>query len=411
MRVHPGTRAAGRLEDVEPARGRGEPARHVLGVDPALDRVPGQPDRALLHRQRLPGGHLDLLPDQVHSGDHLGDRVLDLDPGVHLHEPEPAVVVQQELDRTRAPVPQRLGAPQRDLAQLLAQSRVDRRRRGLLDELLVPPLYRAVPLAEVHGVAVLVADDLYLDMARRGKVALEVDRAVPQRCPGAGPGRRVRVAHVGELGYHADAPPTATGYRLENDRVADLLGGGVRLLQRVDRRRGARQQGQPRLGHQGSGLCLVADRLHHLWRRPDEDYAVVGADLGEVRVFGEEPVAGVDRVGAGLQGRPDHVGDVQVAVACRGRADANGLVGELHRERLGVRGRVDGHGTDAELAAGTDDPYRDLPPVGHQDLGKHPPPSSCRRDRDPATAGRTRPSRHPPGGSRGPGRGWSRSPG
>ena len=42
---------------------------------------------------------------------------------------------------------------------------------------------------------------------------------------------------------------------------------------------------------------------------------LVRADLGEVRVLGEEAVAGVDRVGAGLLGRADDVRDVQVALA------------------------------------------------------------------------------------------------
>ena len=32
-------------------------------------------------------------------GDHLGDRMLDLQPGVHLEEVERAVLVEQELDR------------------------------------------------------------------------------------------------------------------------------------------------------------------------------------------------------------------------------------------------------------------------------------------------------------------------
>src|SRR5437773_8820121 len=35
----------------------------------------------------------------VEVGRHLGDRVLDLDARVHLHEVERAVLVEQELDR------------------------------------------------------------------------------------------------------------------------------------------------------------------------------------------------------------------------------------------------------------------------------------------------------------------------
>ena len=52
--------------------------------------------------------------------------------------------------------------------------RVDGRRRRLLDELLVTPLDRAVALAEVDDVAVVVGEDLHLDVPRIVEVALDV---------------------------------------------------------------------------------------------------------------------------------------------------------------------------------------------------------------------------------------------
>src|SRR5690606_41494354 len=54
-------------------------------------------------RQLLAGGDHQLLADQVDAGDHLGDRVLDLDPGVHLDEVE-APVLEQELEGAGAAV-------------------------------------------------------------------------------------------------------------------------------------------------------------------------------------------------------------------------------------------------------------------------------------------------------------------
>ena len=41
----------------------------------------------------------DLPPHQIDAGHHLGDRMLDLQPRVHLEEVEAAVLVEQELDR------------------------------------------------------------------------------------------------------------------------------------------------------------------------------------------------------------------------------------------------------------------------------------------------------------------------
>src|SRR2546427_9530196 len=51
---------------------------------------------------RSPGRDADLLLHEVEVRAHLGDRVLDLDAGVHLHEIERPVFVEQELDRAGA---------------------------------------------------------------------------------------------------------------------------------------------------------------------------------------------------------------------------------------------------------------------------------------------------------------------
>ena len=48
------------------------------------------------------------------------------------------------------------------------------------------------------------------------------------------------------------------------------------------------------------GPCCLSGAGH--WRGPDEGDAVRGALLGEVRVLRQEAVAGVDRVGSGVDG-------------------------------------------------------------------------------------------------------------
>src|SRR3546814_3092520 len=55
---------------------------------------------------------------------------------------------------------------------------IEARRRRLLDHLLMASLRRTVALEEVHGVAVVVAEDLHLDMARRRQAALQQDMLV-----------------------------------------------------------------------------------------------------------------------------------------------------------------------------------------------------------------------------------------
>ena len=50
----------------------------------------------------------DLPAHQIDAGHHLGDRMLDLQPRVHLEEVEAAVFVEQELDRAGVGVADRL---------------------------------------------------------------------------------------------------------------------------------------------------------------------------------------------------------------------------------------------------------------------------------------------------------------
>ena len=104
---------------------------------------------------------------------------------------------------------------------------------------------------------------------------------------------------------------------------------------------------------------------------PDELDVAGLADLGEVRALGQEPVARVDRVGAGDLRRADDRRHVEVALGRPRRPDADVLVGEPDVQRVLVGLRVDGHGLDAHLPARQDDAQRDLAAVRDQDLLEH----------------------------------------
>jgi hypothetical protein len=111
-----------RAEDDQAAGARQEAAHRILGVDAALDRPAGARDVGLREGELLAGGDADHLLDQVEPGDRLGDRVLDLEPRVHLEEVEALVLADDELDRSRRLVVHRLGERHRLLAHRLARS-------------------------------------------------------------------------------------------------------------------------------------------------------------------------------------------------------------------------------------------------------------------------------------------------
>ena len=101
---------------------------------------------ACVERQLLARGDADHQLDEVEPGDALGDRVLDLQPRVHLEEVEALVLADHELHRAGALVVHRLGQRDRLLAHRLARGLADERRRRLLDHLLVAALDRALAL-------------------------------------------------------------------------------------------------------------------------------------------------------------------------------------------------------------------------------------------------------------------------
>ncbi len=111
------------------ARSRQEAVGRVLGVEAALDGMAALAQVSLPERQLLARSDPDLPLRQVQADDHLGDGVLDLEPGVHLEEVEVARVgIDDELDRARVAVADRRGRGDRRRAHLRPQRRRARRR-------------------------------------------------------------------------------------------------------------------------------------------------------------------------------------------------------------------------------------------------------------------------------------------
>ena len=232
-------------------------------------------------------------------------------------------------------------------------------------------LDRALALAEVHDGAVVIAEDLELDVARVLDVLLDVDVADAERRFGLALRGLERLRQLRRRADDAHAAAAAAGDRLDDDRVAELLRDFLRLVLAVDRAVAARQDRHAGLLHRPPRARLVAEQPDHVRRRPDELDVAGLADLGEVGALREEAVAGMDRVGAGdLRGADDRR-DAQVAVGAARRADADVLVGEPHVQRVLVGLGVDRDGLDAELAAGADDPQGDLAAVGDEDFLEH----------------------------------------
>src|SRR5262249_17767206 len=85
--------------------------------------------------------------------------------------------------------------------------RGERRRRRLLDQFLVPALGRALALAQVDDVAVLVADDLDLDVTGALDELLDIKRAIAEGRLGFGRGGAEGGVHLRARGAGRGSGP------------------------------------------------------------------------------------------------------------------------------------------------------------------------------------------------------------
>ena len=284
----------------------------VLGGDAALEGVAVEADVALARhaRGRVADrgalGDADLRLDDVDAGHLLGDGVLDLDARIDLDEVELAGVgIHQELDGAGAGIVRGVGDGDGVGGKLLALRGVEIGRGRALDDLLVAALDRAVALEEVDDRAVLVGEDLHLDMAGALDQLLEIDLVLAEGGLGLAPRRRrCRGASARLVADDAHAAAAAAPRRLEHQRVADLRG-ELRHLGRCRRGSGsvAGITGTPTETARLRAATLSPSMRMVSAEGPMKVDAGRGAGLGEVGALGQEAVAGMDGVGARPRGR------------------------------------------------------------------------------------------------------------
>ena len=277
----------------------------ILGIDSALDRMPADFYVALRERQFFPGCDQQLRLDDVNAGDQFGHGVLDLHAGVHLYEEE-LVVLIEEFERSGIAVADFTAGARAALAHDLALLGGKSGRRRLLDDFLVPALHRAVALAEVHDVAVIVRNNLEFDVPRLLEKLLHVDLVIAEGCQRLGFGHadsaRERCVRVDD----AHAAPAAAAGCLDDHRIADVLGDAQVLVhvgaQGTIRARHARHA---RSFHDLDRRDFVAHQTDGFRARSDINEPAFLDPFGKVCIFGQEPVARMDGTGVSDLGGAD----------------------------------------------------------------------------------------------------------
>src|SRR5438309_227750 len=348
--------AAGQRQPRDRTRRGQEILRRVLRVDTHLDGGAALLDLVLRERHRLAGRHAQLRGHQVEAGDFFGDRMLHLEPRVHLEKVEAALRVHQELERARIDVSDGARARDRGVRQPALGLRLEVRRRRLLHELLMTSLDRALTLVQVDDAALRVAEDLDLDVAWRLEIALDVDLGAGfagggedaldaevrlARRRGPEQHRAIRVLHVGRvavgLGIDGDGgePERAAG---AEDATRDLPAIG-------DENGAEHAQGAAETGS-------VETRSPAAMRQPDAVGVQRSCTNPIARAAGGVAREPIEDDGAG--------GGVAPLLLETARQDAAGG-GLVHGVRAAEVTRVDGHQVRLEHGVDADDALERLP--------------------------------------------------
>src|SRR5205085_8788626 len=108
--------------------------------------------------------------------------------------------------------------------------------------------------------------------------------------------------------------------------------------------------------HCRPGLFLLAHQANNVGRRADEFDVAGFADFGKVRVFGKQPVAGMNGVHVGYFGGADYSRNIEITLRKLRWADAYCFISKSNGERIAIRLAVNGDRLDAQLLAGADHP-------------------------------------------------------
>ena len=370
MGIDPHTKAARHFPALHQPR-RGHKSLRVFGVDPALQRMAVELHILLAQAQHFAPGHAQLLLHDVDAGGHFRDRVLDLQTGVHLDKKELAVFIQK-LESAHAAIADLPAGGRATLAHTGDQLRVDTRRRGFFQHFLVTALQGTIAATQPDRMAVGITEHLNFDMTRVVEEFFDIQFGIAKRQPRFFAGQVDGFDQVVCLPHHAHAAPAATTGGLDDHRVADVAGNGLdaRLIG-GHYRIGAGHAGYAGLPHGALGRDLVAHGA---------DAGGAGADkrqpggfdaLGKTGVFGEKTVARMDRLSTADLGRKQQRRLIQIALAWRRRANAQGLIGVFHILRVAVGFGMHHHGFNPQPLAGTLYTQGDFATVGDQYFVEH----------------------------------------
>ena len=134
----------------------------------------------------------------------------------------------------------------------------------------------------------------------------------------------------------AHPAPAAAGSRLDHHRIPKFFRNLYGIVLCLDDSIAAGRYRYAGFARSGTSSVLVAHRLHRTRRGANELDVTAFADLHEMRVLGEESLAGMNRVDIADLGRAHDPIDFQITLKAGRRTDADRFIRELDVQRIDV---------------------------------------------------------------------------
>ena len=240
----------------------------------------------------------------------------------------------------------------------------------------MPPLHAAVAFAQMHHIAVIIRKNLHFNMFRILNELFDIYFAVPERALGFRLRSMEPLNQAVVVVRDAHAAPAAARRRLDDHRIFQPVRLVQRLRFRFDHAVAAGSDRDARLLHGLPRGGFVAHGFHLFRRGADERDVAAAADFGEMGVFSEEPVAGMNRLDIADLRHADDPLNHQIALRARPGTDAHGFVRIPDRKRIFIGFGINHDGLDPHFLACADNADRDLAAVCYQNFMKHRSPAS-----------------------------------
>jgi hypothetical protein len=299
--VQTNTVTTGRAVNLNLASIRLESLRRIFRRDTALDGKSSRGNAVLSQTQllqRSTSRDLNLCSHNINTGNLLSDGVLDLNTRVDLNKVVTTLLIDQELGSTSVAIVGGLCKSDGVVEDGISRLRRKILGRRQLNNLLMTTLHGAVTLVQVNDIAVVVSQQLHLNMLGTVEEALDEDGSVAESGLGLGCGSLEGVLEILLLPHHTHATSSTAEGGLDDDWEAVFVGEFLACFE---------------LGHWAGrtgdcwhvGLCgqlscghLVAEVVDGLRVGSDPDDASSFDSFGEFVIFTEETISGVDEVDA-----------------------------------------------------------------------------------------------------------------